>query len=158
MSMKRRHFLKGTLGGGAVAVGASLFPQWAMAEWPEAAFKAATIDEVIGSLFGSAEAPVATAESAELSIKAPPIAENGAVVPVTISTGALPNVESVTILAEGNPVPLIASFNFDGSFAGEVGTRIKMGKTGNVVAVVKADGKVYKAAKEVKVTIGGCGG
>lgn len=152
MSMKRRSFLKGAVTGGAVAVGASLFPQIVMAEWPKAAFEAKTIDDALSNLLGGKD----LTESGDITIKAPDIAENGAVVPITISTG-MADVESVSVISENNPVPLVASFAFTG-FAGEVSTRIKMGKTGNVVAVVKAGGKLYTAKKEVKVTIGGCGG
>jgi sulfur-oxidizing protein SoxY len=95
-------------------------------------------------------------ESGDIKIKAPDIAENGSVVPVTISTG-LSNVESITILAESNGTPLVGSFDLSGAEA-YVSTRIKMAKTGNVIAVVKSGGKMYSGKKEVKVTIGGCGG
>lgn len=151
--MQRRDFLKGTAAGGAVALSASLLPQALLAEWPEAAFQAKTIDEALQALVGGAE----RTESGDITIKAPDIAENGAVVPIQITT-TLPNVESISIIAEKNPIPLIASFNFGENAIGYVSTRIKMGTTSDVVAVVKADGKLYAAKKEVKVTIGGCGG
>lgn len=151
--MQRRDFLKGTAAGGAVALSASLLPQALLAEWPEAAFQAKTIDEALQALMGATE----RADSGDIVIKAPDIAENGAVVPIQITT-TLPNVESISIIAEKNPIPLIASFNFGENAIGYVSTRIKMGTTSDVVAVVKADGKLYSAKKEVKVTIGGCGG
>ena len=78
-------------------------------------------------------------------------------VPVSVQT-SLANVESIAIVVEKNPSPLAAQFELSPSIKGFVSTRIKMGTTSNVVAVVKADGKLYSASKEVKVTIGGCGG
>jgi len=85
----------------------------------------------------------------------PDIAENGKVVPIEIIAD-FPNVESITILSEKNPRPLVAQFNF--KVRGWVKTRIKMAGTGNVTVVVKADNKLYKTSRQVKVTIGGCGG
>ena len=92
-----------------------------------------------------------------VQIKAPDIAENGAVVPVSI-TANIPNVESISIFAEGNNTPLTSRWVLGSNANAYVSTRIKMAKTSNVIAVVHADGKMFKAAKEVKVTIGGCGG
>jgi sulfur-oxidizing protein SoxY len=151
--MQRRDFLKSTAVGSAVALGSSLLPQTLLAAWPEAAFKAKSVDEALSALLGSTE----KTESGDINIKAPDIAENGAVVPIQVTT-TLPNVESISIIAEKNPVPLIASFNFGENAVGYISTRIKMGTTSDVIAVVKADGKLYSAKKEVKVTIGGCGG
>ena len=146
--IKRRVFLKRSAAAGAVgvAVGAGLLaPQAVLAAWPKAAFEAKKIDEAIG-----AEA------SDKITIKAPDIAENGAVVPVTVSTDMA--AESIAVIAEQNPSPLAAAFNMGPGAQGYVSTRIKMGKTGDVVAVVKAGGKLYANRKGVKVTIGGCGG
>ena len=78
-------------------------------------------------------------------------------VPVTI-TSSIADAESISIVAPNNPVPLVAHFILGKGAAGFASTRIKMGKTGDVVAVVKAGGKLYTSRKEVKVTIGGCGG
>ena len=89
-------------------------------------------------------------------MKAPDIAENGAVVPVEVVT-TLANVESIALLGEKNATPLIAQYSLTG-FDGFLSTRMKMGQTAHVRAVVKAGGKFYTAAKEVKVTVGGCGG
>jgi sulfur-oxidizing protein SoxY len=97
------------------------------------------------------------AASGDIVVKAPDIAENGAVVPVEI-TSNIAGTDSIAIIGEKNALPLIAVFNLSNGAQGYVSTRIKMGSTSNVVAVVKAGGKVYKAHKEVKVTIGGCGG
>jgi sulfur-oxidizing protein SoxY len=154
--MKRRVFLKSTLAGSAVAVavGAGLVtPRSVLAAWPKTAFEAKDINSSLTDLYGSG----ATEPSSEITIKAPDIAENGAVVPVTISTG-LSGIESIVIYAEKNATPMIANFHLASSAKGYISTRIKMGKTSDVVAVVKAGGKVYSARKNVKVTIGGCGG
>ena len=154
--MKRRTFLKGTLAGSSVAValGAGLLtPQAVLAAWPKAAFDAKSINEAMSSLLGTTD----SASSGDISIKAPDIAENGAVVPVSV-TSTLSGIESISILAEKNASPLAASFNLGSAAEGYVSTRIKMGKTSQVLAVVKAGGKVYSTTKDVKVTIGGCGG
>ncbi len=88
---------------------------------------------------------------------APEIAENGAQVPVTV-TSRIANTQSISIIVDKNPFPLSSTFEFAGGAEGYVSTRLKMGQTSNVIAVVKADGKFFSASKEVKVTIGGCGG
>ncbi|OYZ26347.1 MAG: thiosulfate oxidation carrier protein SoxY, partial [Hydrogenophilales bacterium 16-64-40] len=88
---------------------------------------------------------------------APDIAENGAVVPVEVTSG-IAGTTSIAILAEKNASPLVGNFNLSGGAQGFISTRIKMGQTSLVRAVVNAGGKSYTAAKEVKVTIGGCGG
>lgn len=155
-SIKRRVFLKGSMAAGVAGVAVSaglLTPQAVMAAWPETAFKAKTVADALKGAMGSDT----TAASGDIKIKAPDIAENGAVVPVTVST-SIAGVSSIAILAEKNPSPMAASFDLGKSAQGYVATRIKMGKTGDVVAVVKAGGKLYAARKGVKVTIGGCGG
>ncbi|QYZ65320.1 MAG: sulfur oxidation protein SoxY [Gammaproteobacteria bacterium (ex Lamellibrachia satsuma)] len=154
--MKRRIFLKGSLAASAVGVAAGaglLMPQQVLAAWPKAAFEAKSIPDALTALMGSGD----TTTSDKIKIKAPDIAENGAVVPITVES-SMEGIESMAIIASANPVPLIASFNLSGSAMGFVSTRIKMGKTGDVVGVVKAGGKLYSASKSVKVTIGGCGG
>jgi sulfur-oxidizing protein SoxY len=138
----------------AVAVGAGLLnPRQVLAAWPKGAFEAKTVNDAMSGMFGTDLAPASDA----IKLDAPDIAENGAVVPVKVTTD-MANVESITIIAENNQTPLIASFNLAANTQGYISTRIKMGKTSNVIAVVKAGGKVYSARKEVKVTIGGCGG
>jgi sulfur-oxidizing protein SoxY len=154
--MKRRIFLRGSLAAGVTAAAAAaglLVPGRVLAAWPAAAFEAKTVDDALNELVGSASSE----ESGDITIKAPDIAENGAVVPVSVTTG-LANVTSISIVAMNNPSPLTASFDLGPGTEGYVATRIKMGKTSNVLAVVKADGKLYSTKKEVKVTIGGCGG
>lgn len=155
-NMKRRVFLKGSLAAGtmAVAAGAGLLaPQAVLAAWPKKAFESKAAEDALKGVFGSGS----TEASDKIKIKAPDIAENGAVVPVTVSS-SIPGVESIAVMASANPTPLVALFNLGKTTAADVSCRIKMGKTGDVVAVVKAGGKLYAARKPVKVTIGGCGG
>ncbi|MDG6778593.1 thiosulfate oxidation carrier protein SoxY [Thiomicrorhabdus sp. zzn3] len=155
--MKRRLFLKNTLATGAAVVAANaglLTPTSVLADWNKAAFSAKTTDEALNGAFGSANAT----ESGDIKLKAPAIAENGAVTPVTVDASAIDGVESIAILASKNPQPLVCQYNFGAAAEGYVSTRIKMGETMNVIAVVKAGGKLLKAQQEVKVTIGGCGG
>ena len=155
-SMKRRVFLKrslsvSTLG---VAVGAGLLsPQAILAAWNEASFAAKSEKDAITGAMGSA----ATTASEDITIKAPDIAENGAVVPVAVKT-SIADVTSIAMLVEKNGTPMSAIFNLPEGTLADVSTRLKMGKTGDVIAVVKAGGKLYSARKSVKVTIGGCGG
>jgi len=156
MTIKRRTFMKGTLAGSAVgvAVGAGLLtPRAVLAAWPQKAFESKTTADALKEVFGSAEA----ASSADITVKAPDIAENGAVVPITIST-TLGDLKAISIIAEKNPVPLIATYDMGPNAEGYISMRIKMGKTSNVIAVVNSGGKLFEAKKEVKVTIGGCGG
>jgi len=156
INMKRRTFLKGSVAAGAVgaAVGAGLLtPRMVLAAWPSTAFEATSVDAALDSLMGSHQLE----GSDKIAIRAPDIAENGAVVPVSVTTD-IANVESISIIAEKNASPLTASFILGAGTEGFVSTRIKMGKTSSVIAVVKADGKLYSTGKEVKVTIGGCGG
>ena len=153
--MQRRTFMKGTLAASSVAVAVSaglLSPSAVLAAWPKSAFESKSVSDALSGLGIST-----TTTSSDITIKAPDIAENGAVVPVTVKT-TIPGVTSIAILAEKNGSPLTANFNLKGSAKGFVATRIKMQKTSAVIAVVKAGGKAYSARKEVKVTIGGCGG
>ena len=154
--MQRRTFMKGTFAASSVvvALGAGLLsPRAVLAAWPKSAFDAKSVPDSLDGLYGSE----ATIPSTNITIKAPDIAENGAVVPVTIKT-TIKGATDISILAEKNGTPLTANFKLKGSAQGFVATRIKMQKTSNIIAVVKAGGKAYSARKEVKVTIGGCGG
>lgn len=157
MQTKRRVFLKGSLAASAagLAVGAGLLSPRAVlaADWPSAAFDSESMDNGLNELFGSADA----AESGDVSVKAPDIAENGAVVPITVDTD-MDGVESIAIISEKNPTPLTSHFKLADNTHGFVSTRIKMGETSDVIALVRANGTSYTARKEVKVTIGGCGG
>ena len=155
-SMKRRIFLKGSLATGAAGIALStglLTPRMVLAAWPKAAFDATTVDKAVQELYGSST----LTGSDQIQIKAPDIAENGSVVPITVST-SISGAESISIIAEKNATPLAASFNLGPGTEGFVATRIKMGKTASVIAVVKTGDKLFSTGKEVKVTIGGCGG
>ncbi len=153
MNNQRRLILK-TLMQGGVALGALVAaPGAALAAWMESAFKAKDMGEAMKNLLGSTDAQ----ESDKVRLETPAIAENGAVVPIKVSS-SLPNVESISIFVKNNPTPLVASFEIPEGTAPKVAVRIRMGKTSPVTAVVKAGGKLYSTTKETKVTIGGCGG
>lgn len=150
MTTARRLFLRGSLALGLlIAVPARLLA----AAWPEGAFKRKAIDEALQELYGAGSAT----PSAEVALKAPEIAQDGRVVPVTVSTN-LADVKSISILVEKNPVPLVASFEIGEGVLPAVETRIKMGQTSKVVAIVQTSAGLFSASKDVKVTIGGCGG
>jgi sulfur-oxidizing protein SoxY len=135
----------------ATAVAAGLLkPGRALADWNSAAFSAKKAGDALAAIGADGASP-----SQDIVVKAPDIAENGAVVPVEVST-SLPDVESIAILGEKNVYPLVALYALS-EFGGSLATRIKMGETANVRAVVKAGGKLYTATREVKVTVGGCG-
>ena len=156
MNSGRREVLRGT-GGMAViglAIAAGLMkPGSAWADgWNKAAFDTKTLGDAVKALGGGA-----SAESKDIAITSPDIAENGAVVPFTISS-KLAKTESIAVLVEKNPNILAANFTIPDGTEPWVNTRVKMGQTSNVIALVKADGKYYYASKEVKVTLGGCGG
>lgn len=123
------------------------------AAWPASAFSAATATEAMNELLGTDQ----ITPSDKINLDLPVIAENGAVVPITIST-TLENVESISIVVEKNPRPLAATFEIMSGTLPEVSSRIKMGETSDVMAVVKTDSGIFSTSKQVKVTIGGCGG
>ena len=156
MNQLRRTLLKlaGAAGTLALATAAGLFKtgEALAAAWNKSAFESKAVADALKSL-GAAN-PV---ESKDIVITAPDIAENGAVVPVAV-TSRIPNTQSISIVAEKNPFPLTSTFDLANGAEGYVSVRLKIGETSNVRAVVKADGKFYTAAKEIKVTIGGCGG
>ena len=155
MNNLRRNVLKGAGSASVVTVAVMaglLKPGMALADWNKAGFDAKDLNGALASIGGGG-----AAASGDISVKAPDIAENGAVVPVEI-TSNIAGTESIAIVGEKNALPLIADFKMMNGAQGYVSTRIKMGTTSNVTAIVKAGGKVYKASKEVKVTIGGCGG
>ncbi len=159
MDSSRRKVLQGT-GGAAVlglAMAAGLFKPgsaWAQgAAWNKAAFDTKSLNDVVKAMGGAA-----ATESKDIAfVNTPDIAENGAVVPFTI-TSKIAKTEQIALLVEKNPNILVASFSIPDGTEPWINTRAKMGQTSNVIALVKADGKYYYAAKEVKVTLGGCGG
>jgi len=137
----------------ALLGGAGVLPAQAQTAWNKGAFEAKGVEGVLKAL-GVAK-PV---ESQDIVFTAPDIAENGAVVPIAVST-ALPGVRRIAFLVEKNPTTLAGVFEFSDAVETSVGTRIKMSETSNVLAVaILGDGKVLYAQKEVKVTLGGCGG
>ena len=157
MNSSRRNALKGT--GGAAVLGlamvAGLFKPgsaWAQT-WNKQAFEVKSLAEAVKAMGGGT--PV---ESKDIQFaNTPDIAENGAVVPFTIIS-KIPKTEQIALLVEKNPSILAASFTIPEGTEPWINTRAKMGQTSNVIALVKSDGKFYYTAKEVKVTLGGCGG
>jgi sulfur-oxidizing protein SoxY len=155
MNALRRNVLKSAAGASAVAVAVAaglLKPTQAMAAWNKSAFEAKNVGDAMKGI-GAAN----PTDSKDITIKAPDIAENGAVVPVEIASN-IAGTTSIAILAEKNAQPLVGTFGMSGGAEGFISTRIKMGQTSLIRAVVNAGGKTYTSAKEVKVTIGGCGG
>lgn len=155
--MNRREAIKTSSGTAVLALMASagllktgdVFAQ----EWNKNAFETKNLADTVKALGGATPA-----ESKDISfVNAPDIAENGAVVPVGVQS-KLPKTEMIAILVEKNPNSLSAVFTIPDGTEPVVSTRVKMGQTSNVHAVVKADGKYYFATKEIKVTLGGCGG
>jgi sulfur-oxidizing protein SoxY len=155
----RRSVMQGAIAGGLATLGvagtALVSRAHAAADaskWPKDAFSQKTEAGAIKALYG--KTPEA---SDKVSLDAPEIAENGAVVPISVTT-ALPGVTSIAILAAGNPFPLAAHYLIPAGTSAAVANRLKLAKTTNVIALVEAGGKIYSATKEVKVTVGGCGG
>jgi sulfur-oxidizing protein SoxY len=156
-SATRRVILKGA--GAVVLVGLgnipfSVAPAFAAAndKYPEDAFKAKSEADAIKSLYGKSAEP-----SDKVKLDAPEIAENGSVVPISVST-TLADVTSIAFLVSENPNALAATYKIPAGTMPSVANRLKMAKTSNVIAIVEAGGKLYSATKEVKVTVGGCGG
>jgi sulfur-oxidizing protein SoxY len=153
----RRLILKGAgsvalVGLGPIPLG--LVPAFAAANdrYPEDAFRQKSEAEAIKLLYGRTAEP-----SDEVKLDAPEIAENGAVVPVSVTT-TLADVTSISFLVADNPNALAASYGIPAGTMPSVANRLKMAKTSHVTAIVEAGGKLYSATREVKVTVGGCGG
>lgn len=153
MNKSRRDMLRITTVLGLAITAGIIKPSDVFAsEWKSKNFEAKSLQDALKQI-GAENFAV----SKDVTISGPDIAENGAVVPVSVSSSA-PNTEYVAILVENNPTPLAASFNIPQGTLAEVSTRVKMGGTSNVHALVKADGKWLMATKDIKVTLGGCGG
>jgi sulfur-oxidizing protein SoxY len=153
----RRLILKGAASVALIGLGNlpfSLAPAFAAAndKYPEDAFKQKSDADAIKALYGKTAEP-----SDKVKMDAPEIAENGAVVPISVSS-TLPDVTSISILVAENPNALAASYKIPAGTLPSVANRLKMAKTTNVIAIVEAGGKLYSTTKEVKVTVGGCGG
>ncbi|HET9045544.1 MAG TPA: thiosulfate oxidation carrier protein SoxY [Casimicrobiaceae bacterium] len=157
MNTQRRQVLK--QGGGVtlltlVAAAGWLAPREAAAQsWNKAAFETQSMDDIMKALGGGTPVP----SKDIVFVSTPDIAENGAVVPIGV-TSNVPKTESIAILVEKNPNMLAAVFDIPAGTDPALSTRIKMGQSSNVYALVKAEGKYYVASKEIKVTLGGCGG
>jgi sulfur-oxidizing protein SoxY len=149
----RREILKQSAAVAGLLAATGLFPQYAFAAYNKGAFEAKSVADVVKA-FG-AGAPV---ESKDVTLTGPDIAENGAVVPIGAST-TLAGVKHILILVEKNPSALVAKFDVSDSVEANFLTRAKMGQSSDVYAVaITADGKALFAKKEIKVTLGGCGG
>lgn len=149
ISPQRRTWLKGAL----ATLATGLLPSILQAAWSKETFQKTTVDAAIQAVFG----PCEIIDTQAITVRAPDIAENGAVVPVTVKTDQ-PGVETIAILAAGNNQPLVSTFTLGTGAIADVSARIKMAKTADVIAVVKVGDKLYRNHKNVKVTIGGCGG
>ena len=156
MNQTRRKVLKA--GGGAslyalLAAAGMMQPEAALAaDWNQKAFEAKNLKDALDAL--GAGSPV---NSSDIVMTAPEIAENGAVVPIA-ATSKLPGTESIAFLIAKNPTALAASFDIPSGTEPTVSTRVKLAQSTDVHVLVKAQGKYYMTKKEVKVTIGGCGG
>jgi sulfur-oxidizing protein SoxY len=149
---QRRQALQHGLRLGAVLAACGVLPAPALA-WNKAAFDARTLGEAVRASGGSV--PLA---SPDVTLTAPEIAENGAVVAVSMAT-TLPNVRAMLLVVEKNPAPLAARFDVTEAIEPNFGIRVKLGESSNVYAVaLLADGKALFARREVKVTLGGCAG
>ena len=152
MQTRREMLTKSATVAGLLAT-AGLLPATAQAAWTQAAFEAKTLADAVKALGGGAPA-----ESKDVTITGPDIAENGAVVPVGCAC-ALPGVKRLLLLVEKNPSALAAVFDVSDAVDANFSSRVKMGQSSNVIAVaMMGDGKVLFAQKEIKVTLGGCGG
>lgn len=124
------------------------------AEWQESLFTHKELNEILSSLTNN----TTPAESDNIHIKAPEIAENGAVVPITVDA-SIPDVTSISIIVDNNPSPLTSSFDINPQLEAYVATRVKMAKSSNIIALISTkNNKFFTASKSIKVTIGGCGG
>ena len=152
MENSRRNTLKSAAALAAAMVAGILRPQDVLAAWNKDAFGQKTLADALKSL-----GAVVAADSKDIVIDAPQIAENGAVVPVEI-TSNLPGTKSIVVLIEKNPFPLTGRFDFKEGALPFVKLNVKMGETSEVRVLAEAGGKHYSASREIKVTIGGCGG
>lgn len=153
MRQRRRGLLKAAAGLAAVLAAGLLKPMAALAaSWNKDAFASKSLESALKSIGASAAEP-----STAIVIEAPQIAENGAVVPIEV-TSNIPGTTSIAVLVEKNPYPLVAKFDFLEGALPFVKINAKMGETSDVRVVATAGAKHYSASKEIKVTIGGCGG
>lgn len=152
--MKRRLFLQISLTGAqiALALGAGLLrPTQALADWPADAFDAERLDEALALLTGGATIDASDA----VTIEAEDIAENGATVPLVVRS-RLPGTRTLFLFAEKNPTPALSRFELSPRVESAIDTRVKLAKTGPVIAVVYADGGYFSASKQIQVMTGSC--
>lgn len=156
MTCNRRTFIKRSIVlsayAGMVGTGVLLPPE-AIATWQAEDFTPGSLTDTLKHLYN--DAPITVSDA--ITLKLPRIAENGAVVPITITT-TLAKITDIAIFVAKNPTPLSAMFKLSPDLDPTVSARIKMAETCDVLAIVTSEGKLYKAFQEVKVTIGGCGG
>jgi len=155
-AVTRRLIIQGAGALALIGLGQGTLGAWpalaANDKYPDDAFKQKNAAEAIKALYGKDHEP-----SDKIKLDAPEIAENGGVVPISVTT-TLPDVSSISFVVSENPFALAASYKFPEGTVPAVANRLKMAKTSNVIALVEAGGKLYSATKEVKVTVGGCGG
>ncbi len=150
MQFTRRMMMQG----GVALVAFVTLPRTLLAAvWPQETFVSTTASQALKAALGTD----VTTPSDQIDLKVPEIAENGAVVPVSIKT-SLKNVESISIVVKNNPRPMAATFEIPVGTLPKISSRIKMGETSDVMAVIKTSNGIYSTASQVKVTIGGCGG
>ena len=149
MAISRRTFVQASLAGAALGAAAA---QPVRAAFPKQVFEMKSPGDAIRVVLG----PDRIVDSPNVLVSAPDVAETGDVVPVAVATD-LRGIESITIVADNNPVPLVASYRLAPEVEGFVATRIKLAESCNVVAFVKSDGRLHMAGKAVQVVMGGCG-
>lgn len=156
--MERREFMHKSSGAAALGLAAAsgLMPAAVHAQaapaWNKAAFEAKNLSEAVKALGGGA-----AVESKDLVLAAPEIAENGSVVRIGAQSN-IPGTTEIAFVVEKNPAALAAVFAIPPGTEANVSTNVKMGQSSNVYAVAKAGDKFFYSVKEVKVTLGGCGG
>lgn len=153
----RRTIIKGAISASTLALVASsglLLPQRVLAHWPSSAFTAETVEDALLALLGETE--IANDKQVSFKVGAPPsYAVNGASVPIEVRS-SLENIERVAILVEKNPNPLAMSVDLTTDVALPFKSMIKVAEDTEIIAVVKADGKLYKTSRDISVDIGGC--
>jgi sulfur-oxidizing protein SoxY len=147
----RRSLLKGLV---SAAVALAMLPRLAFGAWPERAFRAKSVPDTLHALLGTASV---ITDTTGVTLSVTDLAENGAVVPVTVSS-TLPGVDSIVLLVDKNPNALVAQFMLAPGVKPFIKTNIKMAETSRVIALVRSEGKLYSASKRVKVTLDGCSG
>ncbi len=156
MFQSRRKFIKTLCYMASYALtmaGSTVYSKLAQAVWTKENFATGSFKETMKRLFN--DAPIIDSKKIKIT-RLPRIAENGAMVPITISS-SLENVEKISILVAQNPSPLSAEFFLSPQMVAHVSARLKMAKSGKVIIIVQADGKLYRTSRSVKVTVGGCG-